>query len=84
MMRARAEEQKIKEEQNGQMVAQTKLERQRYIGVARRERLERAKKLEASGRFEEAARVYYELEMSEKARECRRMSRGRLWERRVQ
>jgi hypothetical protein len=78
MMRARAEE------QNGQMAAQTKLERQKYVGVARREKLERAKKLEASGRFEEAARVYYELEMCEKAYECRRMSRARVLERRVQ
>jgi len=83
-MTTRVEEQKIQEKQNRQMTAQSKLEMQRYPWVARRDRLERAKNFVTSWRHEEAARMYNELEMYEKAYECRRISRARVWDRRVQ
>ena len=61
--------------QRAQMDAQNKLETQRYIEANRRWRLRKARKLETSGRYEEAARMYDELEMYEKAAECRRMAK---------
>ena len=57
---------------------------QRCTVVARREKLEKAKQLSASGRYDEAARMYYELEMYARACECRRKSRRHVWDRRVQ
>jgi ribosomal protein S27E len=63
------------EEQKRERVAQEKLQMQQYIENARRERLEKARNLETSGRFEEAAGIYDELEMYEKAGECRRMTK---------
>jgi hypothetical protein len=81
--RRKLEEQKTEERnrkiadalQRAQMDAQNKLETQRYIEANRRWRLEKVRKLETSGRYEEAARMYDELEMYEKAGECRRMAK---------
>ena len=61
--------------QRAQIDAQSKLEMQKYIEANRGEGLERAKNLETSGRYEEAAKWYDELEMYEKAGECRRMAK---------
>ena len=59
------------EEKNKKLLAEkeAEMERQRKI------KLEQVKGLEVSGRFEEAARIYDEFEMYEKAGECRRMSK---------
>lgn len=53
-------------------------------GLTQRERLELARKLMISRRYDEAARVYYALEMPEKARKMRAMSRSRISDRRSQ
>jgi uncharacterized membrane protein YccC len=81
--RRKLEEQKTKERnrkiasaiQRAQMDAQNKLETQRYIEANRRWRLGKARKLETSGHYEAAARLYDALEMPEKAGECRRMAK---------
>jgi ABC-type protease/lipase transport system fused ATPase/permease subunit len=61
--------------QRAQMDAQNKLETQRYIEANRSWRLKKARKLETSGSYEEAAKMYDKLEMPEKAGECRRMAK---------
>jgi ribosomal protein S27E len=58
-----------------QREAQRRLEIQKYEEENRKERLEKARNLETSGRYDEAAKWYDELEMYEKAGECRRMAK---------
>ena len=60
-----------REEKNKQLLAEkeAEIERERKI------KLEQVKGLEVSGRFEEAAKIYDEFEMYEKAGECRRMAK---------
>ena len=59
------------EEKNKQILAekQAEIERQREV------KLEQVKRLEVSGRYEEAAKIYDEIELFEKAGECRQMSK---------
>ena len=59
------------EEKNKKLLAEkeAEIERERKI------KLEQVKGLEVSGRFEEAAKIYDEFEMFEKAGECRRMAK---------
>ena len=66
------------------MATQNQIERKTRYRVVNREKLELAKNLVSSGRYEEAARIYYDLLMYEKARKCRAVSRTRVWDRRVQ
>lgn len=67
-----------------QSIALIRPQKEAHSRVAYREILEHAKKLESSGRYEEAARLYYELEMYDRAIYCKRILRGRVWDRRVQ
>jgi hypothetical protein len=57
------------EEKNMRLLA----EKQAEIGHQHEIKFEQAKRLEVSGRFEEAAKIYDEFDMFEKAGECRRM-----------
>jgi uncharacterized membrane protein len=59
------------EEKNKKRLAEKEVEIERE----RKIKLEQVKVLEVSGRFEEAAKIYDEFEMYEKAGECRRMAK---------
>ncbi len=59
------------QERNKIMLAEQEMEVQRQ----RKIRLVKANKLEISGRYEDAARIYDDFEMYEKAGECRRMAK---------
>ncbi len=81
--RRRLEEQETEERnrkiadafQRAQMANQSKPKTQSYIEANRKRKLEKASTIETSGRYAEAARMYDDLEMHEKAGECRRMAK---------
>jgi hypothetical protein len=81
--RRKVEEQKTEERsrkialafQRAETDAQSRLDAQRYAEANHRWMLEKARKFETSSRYKEAARMYDELEMQEKAGICRRMTK---------
>ena len=59
------------EEKNKRLLAEKEAEKQLQCKI----KLEQVKRLEVSGRYEDAAKIYDEIEMYEKAGDCRRMAK---------